>query len=583
MSTFNNKKKLKYKSSLKDFDSDNTESTYKENNINSTNKKDNKLSEYNISNANLYVISELSSKKNLKKNEKENSLSNNKTMFNLDDFNKRNIREKSIEKENSIIKSKSNVSNKNSNTKIKSNMKTTHKLLEEDKSIRNKIKILNNQFYLRNEEKSKIENFLDLKNKKKLLYITGQPGTGKTSLVNNIVDKLNLTKTSTNKKESIFYLIININCYSIQKIDNVYIIFFEYIEKLFNSAIFNNANNSINLNNIMINRIEECKELKEIVECFLAKFKQLNAEGCKELMIKTLELLNTIKIIPLLVLDEIDGIHTGVIPSSSTNNNYKKSSNSLLKKVTKSELLYSELFKIPFISSTPIKIIMISNNNDFDSLLFRQISDTNIFDNKLVFSPYSSNDIISILKSLLDYNNLMFIIEDSAVDFLCKKVSKSSGDIRKSVNTLQDVLLSYINDKNIEVKDDLNQKINIGYILCKLNNKESMIINALKSLTHEQKIIIYAFYKAMIKDSERIDFKEKEIFSVYEEVKRSKFNVFEISYRIYSESLRALSENGIIDINKKGKNINYRLSRYNIKDFEEIFSDELLFHVINSD
>ena len=124
------------------------------------------------------------------------------------------------------------------------NIKITKENFIEDKStqnteekIKNKIiksnieinditeKLSNSTIYCRDKEKEKIIKFLkEKKENLKTLFISGQPGTGKTSLIleifkNNLID-------------DVFFFKFYLNCISLHSVDD----FYENIFKLFNTT-----------------------------------------------------------------------------------------------------------------------------------------------------------------------------------------------------------------------------------------------------------------------------------------------------------------------------------------------------------
>ena len=81
---------------------------------------------------------------------------------------------------------------------------------------------LSDKIYCREIEKKSIKNFLS-DGDKKGIYISGQPGTGKTSLVLKLVEEL---KSSSQKIFDIY-----INCYCFQSFDEFYNKIFENLEE----------------------------------------------------------------------------------------------------------------------------------------------------------------------------------------------------------------------------------------------------------------------------------------------------------------------------------------------------------------
>ena len=57
---------------------------------------------------------------------------------------------------------------------------------------------------------------------------------------------------------------------------------------------------------------------------------------------------------------------------------------------------------LPYLSKTDIKLILISNNSDFDNLIFPKLKNRNIQIEKIIFKPYTSNDLLTIMTNKLE-------------------------------------------------------------------------------------------------------------------------------------------------------------------------------------
>jgi len=225
-----------------------------------------------------------------------------------------------------------------------------------------------------------------------------------------------------------------------------------------------------------------------------------------------------------------------------------------------------------------IKIIMISNNTQFDREIFRQIQSSSLSIEKLVFSPYTKLDITIIITNMLKHHGLDVYFDKAALCFLCEK-SASNGDIRKAISNTKTVLLSYLQDK--KVIESLGDLIDFKYVNSKLKLIGEEIINAMKSLTNEQKLVLMSIYQLMKRDNELIDFYEKDIFDQYKIIKKTKIQN-EMSNRLFDENLTALCENGIIEkkATTKTKKV-YRMIRYTYNDLNKIYEDDTLFKILN--
>ena len=80
-----------------------------------------------------------------------------------------------------------------------------------------------------------------------------------------------------------------------------------------------------------------------------------------------------------IVLDEIDFL-------------YRKSN----------EISFYEIINIPYITGTNVKMILISNNSDFDNEIFPKLKNRKIQINKIVFKPYTPLELFNIMKKKLE-------------------------------------------------------------------------------------------------------------------------------------------------------------------------------------
>ena len=120
-------------------------------------------------------------------------------------------------------KSKSKEENTESSSPI-SKTEIKNKKIEEIIDIKDITeKLGNSKIFCRDEEKKEIIDFIKLKEKNsKTLFVSGQPGTGKTSLIVEI-----LNNDLSNNKE--YFLKFSINCLSINSTEDFYDAVFKYL------------------------------------------------------------------------------------------------------------------------------------------------------------------------------------------------------------------------------------------------------------------------------------------------------------------------------------------------------------------
>ena len=98
--------------------------------------------------------------------------------------------------------------------------------------------------------------------------------------------------------------------------------------------------------------------------------------------------------------------------------------------LTQKQTLLYNLFDWPCHKNSRLLLISIANTMDLPERMQTKIS-SRIGNNRLVYEPYNQHQILKILKSRL--NDIKDIFESRCLDFVAKKVSMYSGDIRRSL------------------------------------------------------------------------------------------------------------------------------------------------------
>ena len=167
----------------------------------------------------------------------------------------------------------------------------------------------NSKIFCRDDEKKEIIDFIKLKEKNsKTLFVSGQPGTGKTSLIVEILNN----DLSENKE---YFLKFSINCLSINSTDDFYDAVFKYMN---DATIYN-----------YLQEILEEKKYNHLI-------KLLKENPSQNSFLKILNILGKTPFI--ILLDEIDFL-------------YKR----------KDDFLFFSLLTIPYLTNTGVKMILISN------------------------------------------------------------------------------------------------------------------------------------------------------------------------------------------------------------------------------
>ena len=426
---------------------------------------------------------------------------------------------KSKEKDTESSSSKNNISShkKASKEKISKEIFNIKDITE---------KLGNSKIFCRDDEKKEILKFIQTKEKnKKTLFISGQPGTGKTSLVAEIFNEDLINDDN-------YFLKFSINCLSINSTDDFYEAVFKYL-------------NNPNFYNFFI-RIFEEKKHKNIINL-------LKEAPCQNSFSKLLNLLN--KTTFTMVLDEIDFL-------------YKK----------KDSYLFFSLLSIPYLINSDIKMILISNNADFDNEIFPKLKNRKITIQKIVFKPYTHKQLSAIMNLKLEKIGLSKYFSSDAIRFLSTKMNKS-GDIRPIISIIKELIL---NNKN-KIQNKIDFKIELKDMFDIIKKKNITLNEILSSMTTEQKIVVAAIYYVCKNNGAK--FEEKILFDKYKNIKNYT-NTPVLNTEEFRDILKTFVDVGLIESTssfgkgRKKMTIVYKV-KYTDDDLSLIFEDPMIFGLFN--
>ena len=425
-------------------------------------------------------------------------------------------------------KSKSNEENTESSSPI-SKTEIKNKTIEEIIDLKDITeKLGNSKIFCRDEEKKEIIDFIKLKeNNSKTLFVSGQPGTGKTSLIIEI-----LNNDLSNNRE--YFLRFSINCLSINSTEDFYDAVFKYLN---DASIYN-----------YFNEILDEKNSKNIIKLLKGTPNQNSFQ-------KILTILGKNPFI--ILLDEIDFL-------------YKKK---------KDDYLFFSLLTIPYLTNTGVKMILISNNADFDNEIFPKLKNRNITIKKIIFKPYTHKQLANIMSLKLESIGLLKYFSNDAIKFLSTKMNKS-GDIRPIISIIKEIIL---NNKT-KMQNDSEFKINLSDMFDIIKKKNINLNEILNSMTTEQKIVVAAIYY-VIKNS-GIKIEEKIIFEKYKSIKNYT-NTQMLNTEEFRDILRNFIDVGLIESLDNNKKLKKRVGnmykvKYSDEDLSLIFQDPLIFSLFNS-
>ena len=425
-------------------------------------------------------------------------------------------------------KSKSNEENTESSSPI-SKTEIKNKTIDEIIDLKDITeKLGNSKIFCRDEEKKEIIDFIKLKeNNSKTLFVSGQPGTGKTSLIIEI-----LNNDLSNNRE--YFLRFSINCLSINSTEDFYDAVFKYLN---DASIYN-----------YFNEILDEKNSKNIIKLLKGTPNQNSFQ-------KILTILGKNPFI--ILLDEIDFL-------------YKKK---------KDDYLFFSLLTIPYLTNTGVKMILISNNADFDNEIFPKLKNRNITIKKIIFKPYTHKQLANIMSLKLESIGLLKYFSNDAIKFLSTKMNKS-GDIRPIISIIKEIIL---NNKT-KMQNDSEFKINLSDMFDIIKKKNINLNEILNSMTTEKKIVVAAIYY-VIKNS-GIKIEEKIIFEKYKSIKNYT-NTQMLNTEEFRDILRNFIDVGLIESLDNNKKLKKRVGnmykvKYSDEDLSLIFQDPLIFSLFNT-
>jgi len=313
-------------------------------------------------------------------------------------------------------------------------------------------KLTNSTIYCREKEKEIILNFITSQDTTcKTLFVCGQPGTGKTSTILEIFESLEKTSKdsshSTSNSNNITYFKMYLNCMSVHSIDDFYFEFFSFFNKIQN-----------------LHRLKRILTKNEYHKT--SEFLKLNPN--KKNLFTFLENLESHqeKLKPLILLDEVDYF-------------YQKNN----------EILFYDILNIPNLASSSLKILMISNNSDFDKEILPKIKNRKIKIEKCVFEPYTHIEINRIISKKLEEMGMSQNFEENAIRFLSGKLANKSGDLRPALELIKKIILDF--------KDDFQnnkKKIELIDVISIMKLRHSHFVEIIKNLTFEQKLVVISIY-----------------------------------------------------------------------------------------
>lgn len=325
-------------------------------------------------------------------------------------------------------------------------------------------KLTNSNIYCREKEREYILEFFH-SNNYKTLFICGQPGTGKTSLI------LEIFNSNLNNIEYSFKLYLN--CMSVQSIEEFYSEFFKYFNTTKNlDVLLTHFSHKKYIE--MINVLKLQPNNKNLLK-FLSLLNTWSEKSSENNDINNEKSNEKFKFTPIILLDEVDYL-------------YQKNK----------DILFYEILNLPYLTQSNLKLMLISNNAEFDKEIFPKIENAKIKVLKYVFTPYNYTEIYEILRQKLIEINLLKNFKDDALKFISKRLANKSGDIRPALEVVKNLILAN-KEEFLQISSENIKIIDLREVMIKLNQKNMSFAELMTNLTVEQKIMIVALYYLMNK------------------------------------------------------------------------------------
>ena len=426
------------------------------------------------------------------------------------------------------------LSSKHPNTNLSSSIPHQHSSpLSPSLSLDITEKLTNSTIYCRDNERKLITDFINSE-KVKTLFISGQPGTGKTSLLLDIFSSFNCKPKAKIKQ----YIKATMNCMSMTSTNDFY------------------SNMFISLNNAKQYSLYK-KHLPSEQYAHLISALDTNEPSSKRLF-QVLSIFHSNNIGMFILLDEIDYL-------------YRKND----------EIVFYDVLNIPYISDNKyIKMFLISNNSDFDNEIFPKLKNRKIHIEKIVFKPYTHIELYTIMKNKLEEIGMKDVFVNDALRFLATKMNRN-GDIRPVIEVIKGLLLDTNRNKKI---------IELSDMFLILKQKNTNLNEILRAMTTEQKMVVAGMYFAMTSKNVN-ELEEKVIYDKYKHIKQQS-NSPELYVEEFREVLKSFCDIGLIELKqvKKGKQrsksmnaiITYRI-KYSAQDLEILFADEVMYALFHKE
>ncbi|KAI9306550.1 P-loop containing nucleoside triphosphate hydrolase protein [Cunninghamella echinulata] len=374
----------------------------------------------------------------------------------------------------------------------------------------------------RDHELSILENFWEqhvIQNRPGCLYISGSPGTGKTAMLDHVINSYQ------NKKNT-------------------------------NSKINKNNKNTHQTKTIMINCMS-VNEPKAIYAKLITELKpsfQPTLLSSNEILLQTEQLLNGKKnILNVIILDEIDHL------------------------VTKDQDVLYKIFEWASLPQSRLVLIGIANALDLTDRVLPRLRAKNCEPQLLHFNPYQVNDISAIIKDRLTSLNGQ-LVQPPAIELCARKVAASKGDLRTALDVCRQAI--EIAEKEYKRKPNINPlgnhncqpqqqqqqqpKVTIAHIVKVLQSVfGNPMMEKLNQFNLQQKIVLGTLSKVKEMDGQVTMVKFRQI---YTSILRNNGTLNPLTSTELTDIISTIETNGILTFKSKSKDIMKRQLVLNVQE-----------------
>jgi len=204
------------------------------------------------------------------------------------------------------------------------------------------------------------------------------------------------------------------------------------------------------------------------------------------------------------------------------------------------DLLYQLLLMNSELQNSKITIVGITNDLRFSEFLDPRVK-SRLNEERIVFSPYTSDDIFDILMDRLNISNVKNFVNEGSLRLISTMASQENGDARKAIELLKaSIQIAVENgEKYVEEKHVFIAKSKIEY---------DAVVETLKTLPLQTKVLLLSI--TLLKESGSTQATTGDVFEAYKNLANSA-NIPVLTLRRITDMLSDLDMLGIVSAKVK--------------------------------